>query len=108
MHDVEHGACADCRFFALAFPGEQEERRLRDWGACGRPGQGVNPPPDVLQVLRDEVLNGDRHAIRRNTGLADPAPQGGEPAHTDVDASTSRGSLSYKLPPNWYMSFCRK
>ncbi len=67
MHDVEHGACADCRFFRLAYPDEQEEGRLRGWGACARPGQGEFPPVAELLALHEVVLNGDRHAIRRNT-----------------------------------------
>lgn len=67
MHDVEHGACADCRFFVLAYPEEQEERRLRGWGACTRPGQGEFPPATDVVALHDSVLNGDRHAIRRNS-----------------------------------------
>lgn len=66
MHDVDHGSCADCRFFDLAYPDEQEERRLHGWGACTRPGQGELPPAVDLLALRDTVLNGDRRAIRRN------------------------------------------
>jgi hypothetical protein len=66
VHDVEHGSCADCRFFRFAYPEHQAERRLRGWGACERPGQGAFPAAADRLLLRDAVLTGDRQAIRRN------------------------------------------
>lgn len=78
MHDVDHATCAECRFFVLAYPAEQEHRRLRGWGACTREGQETLPPAPALGRLRAAVLDGDRHALRRNTvGLYRSEPEDG-------------------------------
>ncbi len=66
MHDVDQTSCADCRFFTLAYPDAQGDRRLRDWGGCTRAGQATLPPADVSAGLRRAVLDGDRQALRRN------------------------------------------
>ena len=78
MHDVDQATCAECQFFGLAYPGEQDTRSLRGWGICVRPGQGGLPPADVLAELRRAVLDGDRAAIRNNpVGLYRSEPEDG-------------------------------
>jgi hypothetical protein len=71
-------ACADCRFFASAYPEDQEDVRLRGWGYCSRSGGGEQPRAATMVGLRAAVLNGDRHALRRNwVGLYRSEPEDG-------------------------------
>lgn len=78
MHDVDQATCAECRFFGLAYPEDQDNRRLRDWGGCTRPGQSGLPQAVLLDGLRVRILDGDRRALRRNiVGLYRSEPEDG-------------------------------
>ena len=66
MHDTDFDSCSACRFFGSAYPDDQDNVRLRGWGACLRPGQGEMPPAALLAELRAAALGPDRHALRTN------------------------------------------
>lgn len=71
-------ACGDCRFFAHAYPAEQDSARLRGWGYCRRPGGADPPPAEVIAGLRAAVLGADGRALRRNrAGLYRSEPEDG-------------------------------
>lgn len=69
MHDGHpHGSCGDCASFVNPFA---PRTRIAAWGYCGR--QSPAPPRDVLEILEQAALAGDRSAVRKNTvGLFKP------------------------------------
>lgn len=69
MHDGHpHGSCGDCVSFVTPFA---RTTRISAWGYCG--GQSPEPPRDVLVLLEQAALAGDRGALRKNVvGLFKP------------------------------------